>query len=123
MDAKPLRLYRYRWGEGMWSYVFHRISGVALIVYLSMHIWVLHYLQKGAAAYDSLMNYLDMPVFKAGEVALLAAILFHSINGMRLVLMDAGVGHRRYRLTFWIVFAACALLVLVGGAAILFMGD
>lgn len=118
-----MRQYRYRWGEGMWSHVLHRISGLALIVYLSMHIWVVHHIQKGEAAYDGLMRILGAFPFKVGEAFLLAAILFHSINGVRLVVMDSGLGMRSYRATFWIVFAACAVLGVAGGIAIVFFGN
>ncbi|MCX6357092.1 MAG: succinate dehydrogenase, cytochrome b556 subunit [Candidatus Aureabacteria bacterium] len=114
-----MRSYRYRWGEGLWSHLFHRISGVALIVYLSMHIWVIHHLQHGQTAYDELMNFLGNPLFRMGEVMLLAAILFHGLNGLRLVVMDAGLGIRKQRATFWVVFVVCAILVLVGGLVLL----
>jgi len=118
-----VRSYRYSWGEGMWSHVFHRISGLALILYLSIHIWVMHYLQKGQAQYDRLMTLLNTPMFKVGEALLLGAILFHSLNGMRLVFMDSGVGMRKYRATFWIVFAVCAALGIAGGAVIVFFTE
>jgi len=107
----------------MWSHALHRISGLALIVYLSMHIWVIHHIQKGEAAYDSLMRALSTFPFRVGEALLLAAILFHSINGVRLVLMDSGLGMRSYKATFWLVFAACAVLGIAGGIAIVFFGD
>jgi len=106
----------------MWAYVFHRISGAALIVYLSMHIWVIHHIQEGQAAYDSLMRFMDKPVFRMGEAALLAAILFHCFNGVRVACMDSGFGMRNYRATFWLVFAGCAVLGIAGGMAILFLG-
>jgi succinate dehydrogenase / fumarate reductase cytochrome b subunit len=123
MDKPVMRSYRYRWGEGMWSHLFHRVSGLALILYLSMHIWVENHIQKGQAAYDALMRLLDTFPFKVGEAFLLAAILFHSINGMRLVVMDSGIGIRKQRASFWLVFAICAMLGIAGGIVIVFFGD
>jgi len=107
----------------MWSHLFHRVSGVALVLYLSMHIWVVHHVQKGQAAYDELMHTLGTFPFKVGEAFLLAAILFHAINGMRLVVMDSGIGMKSHRSTFWIVFAVCAILGIAGGLFIVFWGD
>jgi succinate dehydrogenase / fumarate reductase cytochrome b subunit len=107
----------------MWAHVFHRVSGVALVLYLSMHIWVVHHIQKGQAAYDELMHTLGAFPFRVGEAFLLAAILFHSINGMRLVVMDSGIGMRSQRSTFWLVFAVCAILGIAGGIVIVFLGD
>lgn len=113
-----MRRYHYRWGEGLWSHVFHRVSGVALVVYLSMHIWVVHNLQKGQAAYDNLMGVLCNPFFRTGEALLLAAVLYHGLNGMRLVAMDCGFGMRAHRATYWAVFGVCAVLGIAGGAVL-----
>ena len=115
-----MRRFRYKWGEGMWSYVFHRISGLALVVYLMMHIWVIHHIQRGGVTFDNLMRVMHGPLFRLGEAALLAAILYHSINGIRVVAMDAGLGMRNYRLTFWIVFFICAVIGITGGIIVVF---
>ncbi len=123
MNKPVLRSYRYRWGEGMWSHLFHRVSGIALVLYLSMHVWVEHHIQKGQAAYDELMRAMGAFPFRVGEAFLLAAILFHAINGMRLVVMDSGIGMRTQRSTFWIVFAVCAVMGIAGGIVIVFLGD
>ena len=104
----------------MWSYVFHRISGLALVVYLLMHIWVVHHVLKGQEAYDGLMKLLHTPAFRIGETLLLVAILYHSINGIRLILMDFGLGMKKYRTTFWFVFCICAILGVAGGIALVF---
>lgn len=119
--ARPMRRYRYRWGEGIWAHVFHRVSGIALVVYLSMHIWVIHYLQKGEGAYDRLMETLSSPPFRVGEALLLSAVLYHGLNGLRLAVMDAGVGMRAHRATYWAVFAVCAVLGISGGIILVFL--
>ena len=104
----------------MWAHLFQRVSGVALALYLFMHIWVIHNVAAGRQAYDGLMEMLHRPVFRVGEALVLAAVLYHSINGLRLVLMDFGLGMRLHRVTFWIVFGICALLGIGGGIAIVF---
>ena len=118
--AETMRRYHYRWGEGIWAHVFHRLSGIALVVYLSMHIWVVHNLQKGPGVYDRLMETLRSPLFRVGEAFLLAAVLYHGLNGMRLVVMDAGIGIRAHRATYWAVFGVCAVLGIAGGIVLVF---
>lgn len=115
-----MRRFRYTWGEGLWAHAFHRVSGVALVTYLSMHIWVIHNLRKGPAAYDRLMETLHSPLFRVGEAFLLAAILYHGLNGIRLVAMDFGAGMRLHRTTYWIVFVICAVAGICGGIALVF---
>ena len=117
---RPVRRYRYRWGEGLWAHFFHRVSGIALVAYLSMHIWVIHHLQKGPAAYDRLMETLSGPLFRVGEAFLLAAVLYHGLNGLRIAAMDAGIGMRAHRATYRVVFAVCAVVGIAGGIALVF---
>ena len=117
---EAMRRYHYRWGEGLWSHLFHRVSGIALVVYLSMHIWVVHNLQKGREAYDALMKTLSTPIFRVGEAFLLAAVLYHGLNGIRLVAMDCGLGMRAHRATYWIVFGVCAALGIAGCVILVF---
>lgn len=107
----------------MWSHVLHRVSGLALLVYLTMHIWVIHHVQKGEESYDALMRSLSTAPFRVGESLLLAAILFHSINGIRIAALDAGIGMRNHRATFWIVFAVCAVLGITGGIYLVFLAE
>lgn len=104
----------------MWSFVFHRISGLALTVYLVMHVWVIHHIHQGRQSYDSMMEFLHHPFLRVGEAFLLAAVLFHSINGLRITFMDGRVGMKHYRFTFWVVFAICAVLGIAGGVVIVF---
>jgi succinate dehydrogenase / fumarate reductase cytochrome b subunit len=104
----------------MWSYVFHRLSGLALVVYLMMHIWVIHHVQNGAESFDGMMKFMHNPLFRLGEAALLAAVLYHAINGIRLVAINSGWGLRNYRFTFWLVFGICGVLGVVGGVVLVF---
>jgi succinate dehydrogenase / fumarate reductase cytochrome b subunit len=104
----------------MWAHILHRVSGLAIVLYLLMHIWVIHHLHQGGRSFDDLMESLHGPLFRMGEAALLAAILFHAINGIRLILIDCGIGMERYRLTFWIVFGICAVLGITGGVVLVF---
>ncbi len=76
---------RYRWQLGFWAFLLMRISGVALIFYLMLHIYVLHHLLEGPAAFDELMKTVQSPLFKFFEVALLGAVLYHGLNGVRVL--------------------------------------
>lgn len=100
---------------GMWSYVLHRISGVAIIVFLLMHIWEITSVTRGGAeGFTSTMAALESRWFVIGEWMLFLAITFHATNGFRLILHDLGKGVRQQKQWFWVVFALSALIVLAG---------
>lgn len=109
-DLKP-RYYR----TGMWSYVLHRVSGVAITLFLLMHIWEITSVTRGGAAgFNAQMALLESRVFVIGEWLLFLAISFHGVNGVRLMLHDLGWGVRKQKTWFWTVFLISALLIVAG---------
>lgn len=95
---------RYQGGVGMLSWLLHRVSGLALSAYLLLHIWDLRGAQRGAEAFDEALAVFQSPFWKVMDLLLLAAVLFHGLNGIRLLMFDAGRGLRNQRQLFWIAF-------------------
>jgi succinate dehydrogenase / fumarate reductase cytochrome b subunit len=106
---------RYAWHSGTIAWLLHRITGGALIFYLTLHVWVTHHLGKGPEEFDQMMKLLMHPAFRIGEIGLLAAIVYHSLNGMRVLLVDLGIGVRHQKRMFWWVIALSFVLVVLGG--------
>lgn len=117
----PLRtwwelLRRYRWHAGSVAWILHRITGLGLLGYLFIHIWALRSLVKGEAAFQKEMELFTTPVFKFAEWLLFAFVLFHALNGIRIVLVDfSGRGAHRQKLLLRVVYAlGVAAMVLMG---------
>jgi succinate dehydrogenase / fumarate reductase, cytochrome b subunit len=110
---------RYRWETGFWAFLLMRISGVALTVYLFLHINVLSNLLAGPEKFNEIMKTVQSPLFKLFEVALLAAVLFHALNGVRVLWIDFGAAAFRQKAWFWAVFVLAAALVVAGAVPIL----
>ena len=111
----------YRWHWGTLAYAFHRVSGLALIAYLPTHIWVMHYLRHGAGDFDAAMRFLNQPLFKLAEVALFGAIIYHALNGLRVVAVDLGLADRLadQKRWFWAVLAVSGAASAVVGLALM----
>jgi len=88
---------------GMWAWVLHRVTGIALVAYLLLHVSLMSIsLLKGQPAFDSLLSTLmTSRPFQMLDLGLLAAVLIHGINGVRLIPFDLGIGVRRQKETFW----------------------
>ncbi len=63
------------------------MTGIVLFVFLLFHLYTLSAILAGEAAYDQTMRSLNHPIIKAGELLLLWVILFHALNGLRLILL------------------------------------
>jgi len=79
---------RYRGGIGQWSWILHRVSGLGVVLFLTLHVidtsWAVFYpglYEEAIAAYQS-------PLFTLGEFALVACVVYHAYNGIRIVIFD-----------------------------------
>ncbi|MXV63980.1 succinate dehydrogenase, cytochrome b556 subunit [Natronorubrum sp. JWXQ-INN-674] len=85
-----------RWKEfsaGMWAWIFHKFTGWMLIGYLFTHIAVLSSALTGPEAYTNTIQGLEsLFIVRVLEVGLLAVAVFHILNGLRLLMVDLGVG-------------------------------
>ena len=85
-----------RWKEfsaGMWAWILHKFTGWILIGYLFTHIAVLSSFLAGDEVYTNTLQGLEsLFVIRVLEVGLLAVAVFHILNGIRLLLVDLGIG-------------------------------
>jgi len=98
---------QYRGGAGQWAWVFHRVSGLAVLLFLLIHI-ADFLLIFWPSWYDKMAALYHHPAFRLGEVFLLAAVLYHALNGLRIILIDFYPGltvhQRRLFYAVWVVF-------------------
>ncbi len=108
---------RYRYHAGTVAWILHRLSGLALILYLAMHIWVIHHLNR-PLDFNNIMAFLNEPVFKILELGLWGVIVYHALNGLRIIMIDffTRKGAAVQKQMFWgavvlgvVVFAAGAI--------------
>ena len=86
----------YRGREGMWSWVLHRITGVVLFFFLLVHVLDTGLVRISPEAYDRVMASYKNPVVGLAELGLVGAFLFHSLNGLRVILVDFWRSGPRY---------------------------
>lgn len=102
----------YRGREGMWSWVLHRITGVAIYFFLLVHILDTSLVRLSPEAYNAVMGAYKTPIMGLGEIGLVAAIGLHALNGLRIILIDFWkVGTKYQRVMFWVVIALWLVLL------------
>ncbi len=104
---------------GFISFLLRRITGVALVIYLFMHIWVIGSVNAGPEAFDARLNMVQTPVFKLLEIALLAAVVYHALDGIRLLIVHYFDVTEYRKSMFYAVMAVAAILTVAGGIPIL----
>ena len=84
-QARVLR-YRVSWAQLAWF--GHRLSGIGILVYLFMHIVETSMVTLGPEVYNATLGlFRNLPV-RLGEVLLMAALVYHSLNGLKVIVLD-----------------------------------
>jgi succinate dehydrogenase / fumarate reductase, cytochrome b subunit len=78
-----------RWGLERYAYILHRVTGLAILLYFLMHIFVTSLRATGVYLWEQ-GSFLHGPVFRLGEFLVFMAFAFHAFNGIRLVLVELG---------------------------------
>jgi succinate dehydrogenase / fumarate reductase cytochrome b subunit len=100
----------------MWSWVLHRITGVAIFFFLLVHVLDTSLVRLSPEAYNAVVSTYKTPLVGLGELGLVAAILYHAFNGIRVILIDFWRKGVKYQnVMFWVVVAV-ALIVFAGFA-------
>jgi succinate dehydrogenase / fumarate reductase cytochrome b subunit len=110
-------LRKYRWQfSGMVAWTLQRVTGILLLLYLLLHVHTISQLSQGPAAFDAAIATFSSPFFKCLEIGLLGVVVLHAFNGIRITLVDLGIGVGKQRHLFWIITVGMGLLVFLAGA-------
>ncbi len=96
----------------MWSWVAHRVTGFAIFMFLLVHVLDTALVRVSPEAYNDVIATYKNPIMGLGEAGLVAAILFHAFNGLRVVLVDFwSKGPRYQRQMLWGVMVIWVVLL------------
>lgn len=106
---------------GTWGFILNRVTALGLTLYLFLHLIALSQLASGPQAYDTFIGLVHNPLFKLGEMLVIAAGLIHGLNGIRVGLTSFGLGVVWQRQMFVGLMALAVLGIILFGAK-MFLG-
>jgi succinate dehydrogenase / fumarate reductase cytochrome b subunit len=109
----------YRGREGMWSWVAHRVTGVLVFFFLFAHVLDTALVRVSPNDYDRVVDTYKHPLITLMEVGLVAAVLFHALNGIRVMLVD--FWEKGVRLQRQMLYVELFVFVVLMGPASFFM--
>ena len=81
--ARPVR------GHALWyAHIIHRVSGIALALFLPLHFWVLALALTDAARLDGFLAFTELPLVKLAEFGLVFLLAVHMFGGLRLMVLE-----------------------------------
>ncbi len=70
------------------AFILHRLSGIALALFLPFHFLVLGLAINNAAKLDGFLQWTNMPAVKLAETVLVFLLAIHMFGGLRLIAME-----------------------------------
>ena len=111
----------YRGDPGMWSWVLHRITGVATFFFLFVHVLDTALVRVNPDTYDKVIETYKNPLVGLMELALVAMVLYHALNGVRVMTIDFwSKGPQYQRPMLWIIIAIWFAVMIPGAARIFY---
>jgi succinate dehydrogenase / fumarate reductase, cytochrome b subunit len=108
----------YQGREGQWAFFLHRLSGMAIMLYLVLHTISIGSVIFGQEVYDAIHKVYTLKLFSLGLVGVAGAVAYHAFNGLRIVVMDFTDWGVKYQRQLW--YVALGLAAVFMGIALWF---
>ncbi|KWX26043.1 succinate dehydrogenase, cytochrome b556 subunit [Mycobacterium sp. LTG2003] len=105
----------------MWSWVLHRITGATIFFFLFVHVLDTALVRVSPEAYNAVIETYKTPIVGLMEMGLVGAVLFHALNGIRVILIDFWQQGPRYQRHMLAVVAGVFLVVLIASLGVIGM--
>jgi succinate dehydrogenase / fumarate reductase cytochrome b subunit len=103
----------YRGQSGQWSFFLHRLTGLGVLLFLLLHIVDITLAGFGPKVYNDSIKIFSTGVIRLASLALIASVLYHAFNGVRIILIDFWpAAHKYQREMFYAVLALSVLCFL-----------
>ena len=99
----------------MVAWTIQRVTGILLLAYLFLDVHTVSNLSRGPVAFDEAMATFASPFFELLEIGLLGVVVLHAFNGVRITLLDLGIGLEKQRHLFWVITIGLGLLAFLAG--------
>lgn len=105
---------------GQYAFAMHRATGLGVLFFLLVHIIDIMLIGLGKEVYNESVEFYSNPFLLPMEILLVGAVLYHALNGIRIMLIDFWrMGTRRERSLFWAALLGAALLTIPSAIIIL----
>lgn len=93
-----------------WAFVLHRLSGLALALFLPVHLYILSLVISDGGQFDAFLDWTAHPLVKAAETGLVILLALHMAGGLRLLAVEFLPWRDRQK-TFAAIAAGFALAI------------
>jgi succinate dehydrogenase cytochrome b556 subunit len=100
---------------GMWPWLGQRVTAVLALVTIVVHLVLTHYINIGQLSFDDIADRLAGGAVLVNDIVLLVAVVYHGLNGLRMVVLDWGLSNVAGRRVFDVVLWLAGIATIVYG--------
>ena len=118
--ATIFRAVTYRGREGQIAWMLHRVTGVGVFLFLGLHIVNIFLMSFPSDVFNSVLVFYHSVLFKLLSIfGLYLGVLYHALNGIRVMVVDFWPGASRYQAPLWRVQMVIFVLAFVPSATVM----
>jgi len=110
---------RYRGTEGQLAWIGHRLAGLGTLLFFIIHVVDTSFVYFWPEGYEHAIQLYQTPVFFVGELLLVAAVIYHGVNGIRVAVLDWKPRLWQYQRPITLATFALVALLYIPAAAIM----
>ncbi|MHB8189795.1 MAG: succinate dehydrogenase, cytochrome b556 subunit [Ferrimicrobium sp.] len=108
----------YKGKSGQWAFILHRVTGFLVFLFILLHIVDVSTLND-PHVYNAIHQLYGNILLRFFEVGLLFALLFHALNGLRVIMIDLWPGViKNERKLFNFMLGLAIVMTIIGGVII-----
>jgi len=111
----------YKGQSGMWAWLLHRITGIGILLFLLIHIVDISLLGFGPVVYNDGIRLFDFWIARLLSLAVIAAVLFHAFNGVRVMIIDFLSKGAHYQKIMFFIALGLAVVCFIPAAIVVIM--
>lgn len=105
--------FRYKGNAGMWTWALHRLTGLGILAFLVIHVAETAAVVYWPDFYNEALNLYKNPVFRFAELLIFFSVLYHALNGLRIIIQDFWpIAMLHQRRLAWAAAGLSAVLIL-----------
>lgn len=98
---------RYRGGGPMWAWMLHRVTGLAMLLFIGLHVFASFFMQQTASDLATNVNIVyESWIF---QIVMVFIVIFHALNGLRIAILDIWPRYQTFQREAlwlqWLIFA------------------
>jgi succinate dehydrogenase hydrophobic anchor subunit len=98
---------------GMWPWLGQRVTAVLVLVTITVHLVLTHYISIGQLSFGNIADRLAGGAVLINDIVLLVAVVYHGLDGLRMVVLDWGLssvgGRRVFDAALWLAGIAATV--------------